>query len=39
MVSLTRLDCMTGSAGLMRQALAQALHHARHREAFGRRLV
>ena len=39
MVSLTRLDCMTGSAGLMRQALVQALHHARHREAFGKRLV
>ena len=39
MVSLTRLDCMTGSAGLMRQALVQALHHARHREAFGRRLI
>ncbi|MGH8795527.1 MAG: isovaleryl-CoA dehydrogenase [Caldimonas sp.] len=39
MVSLTRLDCMTGSAGLMRQATLQALHHARHRKAFGKRLV
>jgi putative acyl-CoA dehydrogenase len=39
MVSLTRLDCMTGSAGLMRQACVQALHHARHRRAFGKRLV
>ena len=39
MVSLTRLDCMTGSAGLMRQATLQALHHARHRRAFGKRLV
>jgi putative acyl-CoA dehydrogenase len=38
MVALTRLDCMLGSAGLMRQALVQALHHARHRSAFGRRL-
>jgi putative acyl-CoA dehydrogenase len=38
MVHHTRLDCVTGSAGLMRQALAQALHHAAHREAFGRRL-
>jgi len=39
MVHHTRLDCVSGSAGLMRQALAQALHHARHREVFGRRLV
>jgi putative acyl-CoA dehydrogenase len=39
MVALTRLDCLIGSAALMRQALVQALHHARHREAFGRRLV
>jgi putative acyl-CoA dehydrogenase len=39
MVALTRLDCMTGSAGLMRQATVQALHHARHRKAFGKRLI
>ncbi|MGY1408739.1 acyl-CoA dehydrogenase family protein [Luteimonas sp. A611] len=39
MVMLTRLDCMLGSAGLMRMALAQALHHCRHRHAFGRALV
>lgn len=39
MVMLTRLDCMLGSAGLMRIALAQALHHARHRQAFGRPLL
>jgi len=39
MVSQTRLDCMLGSAGLMRQALVQAIHHCRHREAFGRRLI
>jgi putative acyl-CoA dehydrogenase len=39
MVNHTRLDCVLGSAGLMRQAVAQALHHARHRAAFGRRLV
>jgi putative acyl-CoA dehydrogenase len=39
MVHHTRLDCVSGSAGLMRQALAQALHHARHREVFGRRLI
>jgi putative acyl-CoA dehydrogenase len=39
MVHHTRLDCVSGSAGLMRQALSQALHHARHRVAFGRRLI
>ena len=39
MVMLTRLDCMLGSAGLMRMALAQAAHHARHRNAFGKRLI
>jgi putative acyl-CoA dehydrogenase len=39
MVMLTRLDCMLGSAGLMRMALRQALHHARHRSAFGKRLI
>jgi putative acyl-CoA dehydrogenase len=35
MVNHTRLDCALGSAGLMRQALTQALHHVRHRTAFG----
>ena len=39
MVQHTRLDCVSGSAGLMRQAVAQALHHAQHRSAFGRRLI
>lgn len=39
MASHTRLDCILGSAALMRQALVQALHHANHRRAFGRRLV
>jgi putative acyl-CoA dehydrogenase len=39
MVHHTRLDCVVASAGLVRQALAQALHHAAHRAAFGRRLV
>ena len=39
MVQHTRLDSATASAGLMRQALAQAVHHARHRRAFQRRLV
>jgi putative acyl-CoA dehydrogenase len=39
MVHHTRLDCVSGSAGLMRQAVAQAIHHATYRSAFGRRLV
>ncbi|MEV7684768.1 acyl-CoA dehydrogenase family protein [Streptomyces bungoensis] len=39
MVSATRLDCALGSAGLMRQAVAQAVHHCTYREAFGGRLV
>lgn len=39
MVMLTRLDCMLGSSALMRMALAQAIHHARHRSTFGKRLV
>jgi putative acyl-CoA dehydrogenase len=39
MVQHTRLDCVIGSAGMMRGALAWALHHAAHRIAFGRRLV
>lgn len=39
MVMLTRLDCMLGSAAEMRMAMAQALHHCRHRRAFGKRLV
>ncbi len=38
MVSHTRLDCVSGSAGLMRQALCRALHHTSHRHAFGSRL-
>ncbi|MER5582385.1 acyl-CoA dehydrogenase family protein [Streptomyces asoensis] len=39
MVAATRLDCVVGSAGLMRQAVAQAIHHCAHREAFGGKLV
>ena len=34
-----RLDCALGSAGLIRGAISQALHHARHRAAFGKRLL
>ncbi len=37
-VQLTRSDCAVGSAGLMRGALVQALHHARHRNVFDSRL-
>jgi putative acyl-CoA dehydrogenase len=39
MVALTRQDCMIGSSGIMRQALVQAVHHTRHRKAFGKTLV
>jgi putative acyl-CoA dehydrogenase len=39
MVAATRLDCVLGSAGLMRQAVAQAVHHCTYREAFGGRLL
>src|SRR5215470_16768263 len=39
MVQLTRLDCAIASAGLMRMALAQAIHHTRHRTVFQKRLA
>jgi putative acyl-CoA dehydrogenase len=39
MVSHTRLDCALSSAGLMRQALTQALHHAQYRSAFKKTLI
>lgn len=39
MGSHTRLDCVVGSAGIMRAALTHALHHARGRAAFGRKLA
>ena len=39
MVVLNRFYCTTSSAGLMRQALVQALHFPSHRSAFQRRLV
>ncbi|BAN24448.1 acyl-CoA dehydrogenase domain protein [Caballeronia insecticola] len=39
MANYTRLDCVIGSAALMRAALVQAIHHARHRTAFGAHLV
>jgi putative acyl-CoA dehydrogenase len=39
MATTTRLNCVIGSAAIQRQALVQALHHTRHRRAFGARLV
>ncbi|MFD7813532.1 acyl-CoA dehydrogenase family protein [Streptomyces sp. NPDC059785] len=39
MVAATRLDCVLGSAALMRQAVAQAVHHSAHRQAFGGLLI
>jgi len=38
MVTHTRLDCGLASAGFMRQGVAQAIHHAQRREAFGKKL-
>ena len=39
MVTHTRLDCIAGSAATMRRGVAEAVHHARHRSAFGARLA
>ena len=39
MVNMTRLDCVIGAASGMRTAVLQATHHARHRTAFGAKLV
>jgi len=39
MVTLTRLDCALGSGWLMRTSLAEAVHHCRHRHAFGKPLI
>lgn len=39
MVTFTRLDCAVASAALMRLAFAEAVHHSRHRKAFGDELV
>src|SRR5450755_584718 len=35
MVNHTRVDCLLGSATAMRRAVVEAIHHARHRTAFG----
>ncbi|OZC58356.1 DNA alkylation response protein [Rhodococcus sp. RS1C4] len=39
MVNMTRLDCVIGSAAGMRNAAVRAVHHARHRSAFGAALI
>ena len=39
MVAGTRLDCVTGSAAIMRQSVMNAAWHVSHREAFGRTLI
>jgi putative acyl-CoA dehydrogenase len=39
MVAATRLDCVLGSAGLIRAALTEAAHHVAHRRAFGTTLA
>src|SRR5437762_7594742 len=39
MVNYTRLDCVLGSSGLMRAAVARATWHAAHRSAFGKLLA
>ena len=39
MVNHTRLDCMLGSVTSCRRGVVEAIHHARHRSAFGELLV
>lgn len=39
MVNMTRLDCVIGTSAGMRTGLRQAMHHARHRAAFGKPLI
>lgn len=39
MVRHTRLDCVIGAAGLIRRCTAEALHHARQRYVFSKRLL
>ena len=39
MVNHTRLDCLLGSTTGLRRGTIEAIHHARHRAAFGARLV
>ncbi|TDD64368.1 DNA alkylation response protein [Jiangella aurantiaca] len=39
MVAATRLDCVLGSAALVRRSVAEATWHAAHRSSFGARLA
>jgi putative acyl-CoA dehydrogenase len=39
MVGHTRLDCVIGAAGGMRVGVVNAIHHAAHRSAFGKKLI
>ncbi|MEP6902461.1 MAG: isovaleryl-CoA dehydrogenase [Actinomycetota bacterium] len=39
MVRHTRLDCAVGSAGTLRRAVAESIHHSAHRKAFGKLLI
>lgn len=39
MAATTRLDCVLGSAALLRQAVVQAAHHAQYRQVFGQPLA
>ncbi len=39
MVNHTRLDCLIGSMASMRRGVTNAVHHSRHRSAFGAALV
>lgn len=39
MVQLTRLDCVTGSLGIMQGALRHAVHHTRYRTVFQKKLI
>ena len=39
MATYTRVDCAVSSSGLMRQGLAQAMHHCSHRRVFQKHLI
>ncbi|AVP58941.1 isovaleryl-CoA dehydrogenase [Pulveribacter suum] len=39
MATYTRLNCVAGSAAILRQATVQAIHYARQRHAFGKALA
>ena len=39
MATYTRLDCAVGTAGMMRAAVAQAVHHCSYRTVFQKKLI